>query len=172
MENKVIVRSNSELSAQLKSLRSSVQLDRSRDTSQQSLEDTPEQPPLSTATMIREKDRQIDTLRLELASMEVRLAEQTNAALTRSRQIEEALLQAKLDNIRLSENVESYQMLLQEKTLKGEYPTLGFESSHDLDEFESSRVNTPTSDRAESATSLATEIEQAENGPDSKVKGS
>ena len=125
-----------------------------------------------TAT-VREKDRQIDSLRLELADMEVRLAEESNSALARARQVEEALIQVKLENIRLAEDVESYQILLQDRTLKGEYSIAALESAPDADERLSSRSTSPMQDDNRSAgASLALELEQAESGiENSKIKG-
>lgn len=122
---------------------------------------------------MREKDRQIDSLRLELADLEVRLAEGANAALSRTRQIEDALLQAKLENIRLAENVESYQILLQDRTLKGEYSIMSMEGVPDRDETGSSRSTSPFyDDHKMKGTSLATELEEAEPSSDaSKIKG-
>lgn len=174
-ENQVIVRSNSELSAQLRALRNSMQSERSRDTS-------PSPKPKETADVdesssfpaaVREKDRQIDSLRLELADLEVRLAEQANSALSRSRQIEDALLQAKLENIRLAENVESYQILLQDRTLKGEYSIMSLEGVPERDEAGSSRSTSPLFDDHKSKrTSLATELEDAEpTAGASRIKG-
>jgi hypothetical protein len=116
-----------------------------------------------TSSVIKEKDREIDGLKLELADMEVRLAEQTNSAVSRSRQVEEALLQARLENIRLAENVESYQMLLQDRTLKGEYPSMTLEGVREDHEMEMSAENSPKDhDNLSNLASLATELEEAE----------
>lgn len=170
-----MVRSNSELSAQLKALRNSLHSGRSRDTSPSPRErdsaDVGESS--SYAATIREKDRQIDSLRLELADLEVRLAEQANSALSRSRQIEDDLLQVKLENIRLAENVESYQILLQDRTLKGEYSIMSVEGLPEKDETNSSRSTSPFYDENKSkGTTLATELEEAEISVHStKIKG-
>jgi hypothetical protein len=174
-ENKVVLRSNNELSAQLKALRSSIQSERSRDASPSP---KPEEiieldESSSFVATIREKDLQLDSLRLELADLEVRLAEQASSAVSRTKQIEDALLQAKLDNIRLAENVESYQILLQDRTLKGEYSITSLEGVPERDEATSSRSVSPFYDEHRAkGTSLATELEEAEPSPDaSKVKG-
>jgi chromosome segregation ATPase len=175
-EKEVLVRSNSELSAQLKTLRNTLQSERSRDTSPSTRDkDSADVSELSSyATTIREKDRQIDSLQLELADLEVRLAEQANAALSRSRQIEEDLIQVKLENIRLAENVESYQILLQDRTLKGEYSIMSVEGLPERDETSSSRSTSPFYDEHKSkGTILATELEEAETSAYStKIKGS
>lgn len=174
-EKEVMVRSNSELSAQLKALRNSMQSERSRDTSPSPKERDPSDvsESYSYAAAIRDKDRQIHSLQLELADLEVRLAEEANSALSRSRQIEDDLLQVKLENIRLAENVESYQILLQDRTLKGEYSIMSVEGMPEKDETNSSRSTSPFYDEHKSkGTTLATELEEAEiSGQSTKIKG-
>lgn len=172
----MMVRSNNELSAQLKVLRTSLQMERSRETSPSRIpkgegDDAPNSD--SLATTLREKDRQIDSLQLELAEIEIRLAEESSSSLSRARQIEEALIQAKLENIRLAEDVESYQILLQDRTLKGEYSIMNVEGVPDTDEALSSRSTSPLhDDHRPSGASLAKELEEAEAGADaSKIRG-
>jgi len=172
-----MARSNSELSAQLKTLRTSLQIERSRETSPSTnpMPDDGDDSPTSESLVIalRERDRQIECLRLELAEIEIRLAEETNASLSRARHIEEALIQAKLENIRLAEDVESYQILLQDRTLKGEYSIMNVEGGPETDEALSSRSTSPLhDDHRPSGASLAKELEEAEAGADaSKVRG-
>jgi hypothetical protein len=126
---------------------------------------------LSSPAIIKEKEQQIDALRLELADMEVRLAEQANSAVSRSRQVEDTLLQVKLENIRLAENVESYQMLLQDRTLKGEYPIMSLEGVREDDETEISRENSPSDATGiPELASLAMELEEAEEPAAPKIK--
>ena len=169
------MRSNSELSAQLKALRNSLQSERARDTcpSPRENDNAEIDESSSYAAVIREKDRQIDSLRLELADLEVRLAEQANSALSRSRQIEDDLLQVKLENIRLAENVESYQILLQDRTLKGEYSIMSVGGMPERDEMSSSRSTSPFYDEYKSkGPTLATELEEAEtNTHSTEIKG-
>src|SRR5262249_42562791 len=149
------------LSAQLKALRNSVQPE---------IPKAPAPPPNDSAASasvtdsIRVKDHQIDSLRVELAELEVRHAEESNSALLRARKAEEALIQAKLDNMRLAENVESYQILLQDRTLKGEYSIAGFQGVPDGSESESLRSSSPFDGVVESnPTSLAAELEAADD---------
>ena len=108
---------------------------------------------------------------IELADLEVRLAEQSSSALSRAREIEDALLQAKLENIRLAEDVESYQILLQDRTLKGEYSITGLEGVPERYEIDSNRSSSPLHE-GQISTSLAAELEEAETFVDvSKFKG-
>jgi hypothetical protein len=168
------VRSNSELSAQLKALRNSLNSELSPDPSP-----PPDEPAVaashSALSSVREKDLQIDSLRLELAELEVRLAEESNSAVIRARKAEEALLQVKLENIRLVENVESYQLLLQDRTLKGEYSILTLEDRiPDVgSESGSIRSTSPFHESLNSKpSSLATELAAVETiGDDSTIKG-
>jgi hypothetical protein len=173
-EKLVIVRSNTELSAQLKTLRNNLHSERSRETSPSLSKDEGDTPGADVSTAIlREKERQIDSLRLELADVEVRLAEESNSALARTKQIEDALIQAKLENIRLAEDVESYQILLQDRTLRGEYSIMNLEGVPETDEALSSRSTSPMHDDLRpTGASLAAELEEAETGRESsRVKG-
>ena len=159
------MRSNIELSTQVRSLRKTLHTEKSREASQ-----SPEQRPSresfddETVTVsLREKERQIESLKLELADMEVRLGEQGSAAASKAMDIEDAFLQVKLENIRLLENIESYQMLLQDKTLRGEYSITSLEGVPEKDEASSSRSASPYFDDATpKITSLAAEIQAAE----------
>jgi len=159
------MRSNIELSTQVRSLRKTLHTEKSREASQ-----SPEQRPSresfddETVTVsLREKERQIESLKLELADMEIRLAEQGSAAASKARDIEDAFLQVKLDNIRLLENIESYQMLLQDKTLRGEYSITNLEGVPEKDETRSNRSASPYFDDARpKIISLAAEIQAAE----------
>jgi hypothetical protein len=102
------------------------------------------------------------------------LTEESNSALLRARKAEEALLQVKVENIRLAENVESYQLLLQDRTLKGEYSIADLEYGiPDTNETGSVRSISPFHDSLRSRpSSLAAELEAAEAvGDDSTIKG-
>jgi len=170
-----MIRSKSELSAQLKALRNSIQLERSRETSSppDSEETAVTLPSASYESLIQEKERKIGSLQLALSDLQLRLAEQVNTAHTGSKKLEEALLQSKLENNRLAEAVESYQILLQDRTLKGEYHLMGIEGVREADDLNSSRATSPSSgDQDHTATSLALEIEEAEESDkDSKIRG-
>jgi len=107
---------------------------------------------------------------MEIADLRGQLDQQTKLAFSRNRELEEALVHAKLDNIRLSENVESYQVLLQERTLKGEYPDLGF-AEDNQSETAPSRGNSRHGAEASGPTSLASELHDAEAGENSKILG-
>jgi len=157
--------SNIELSAQVRSLRKSLQSEKSREASQ-SPQKRPSRESFDNETLtvsFREKERQIESLKLELADMEVRFAEQGSAAASKARDIEDAFLQVKLENIRLLENIESYQMLLQDKTLRGEYSITNLEGLPEKEEISSNRSASPIFDDGRpKITSLAAEIQAAE----------
>jgi hypothetical protein len=60
---------------------------------------------------------------LELAEAEIKLAQMENAGGGRIHELERQLLEIKVTNARLMEETESYQLLLSEKTLKGDFST-------------------------------------------------
>lgn len=170
-----MIRSNSELSAQLGALRSSLQLEKCRETSvsPEGKQSEINLPSISQESLVRDKERQIETLRFELADLESRLAEHVNASQSGSKKLEDALLQAKSENRRLAETVESYQLLLQDRTLKGEYHLMSAESVREADDSSSSRATSPSfGDQDPNVASLASELEEAEESDKtSKIRG-
>jgi hypothetical protein len=69
----------------------------------------------------QQKDRIIEHLRLELADAQIRLAEMEHMGDGRLQDLEKQLLETRVTNARLLEDNESYQLLLSEKTLKGDF---------------------------------------------------
>lgn len=63
----------------------------------------------------------IESLRLELAEVQIKLAEMEHMGDGRLQEIEKRLLDARMANARLMEDNESFQLLLSEKTLKGDF---------------------------------------------------
>ena len=88
----------------------------------------------------------IENLRLELADAQIRLAEQEHVGDGRLQELERSLLETRVTNARLLEDNESYQLLLSEKTLKGDFmndPSPGNAGAGSLaDELESVQENT------------------------------
>jgi hypothetical protein len=68
-----------------------------------------------------QKDKLIESLRLELAEAQIKLVESENQGGGRLHEVERLLMEARMANARLMEDNESYQLLLQEKTLTGEF---------------------------------------------------
>jgi hypothetical protein len=60
-------------------------------------------------------------LRLELAEAQIKLVESENQGGGRLHEVERLLMEARMANARLMEDNESYQLLLQEKTLNGDF---------------------------------------------------
>ncbi|KAI9167750.1 putative sterigmatocystin biosynthesis P450 monooxygenase stcS [Paramyrothecium foliicola] len=75
----------------------------------------------SSSKLILQKDKLIESLRLELAEAQIKLVESENQGGGRLQEVERALMEARMANARLMEDNESYQLLLQEKTLKGDF---------------------------------------------------
>ncbi|KAJ9652191.1 hypothetical protein H2198_008535 [Neophaeococcomyces mojaviensis] len=71
--------------------------------------------------MLQEKDATIDTLKLELADIHIKAAEHEHMGDGRLQVLEKQLSDVKMQNARLLEENDSFQMLLGEKTLKGDF---------------------------------------------------
>lgn len=70
---------------------------------------------------LQQKDVAIENLRLDLAEAQLKLAEQEHVGDGRVQSLEKALMELKMHSARLLEENESFQMLLSEKTLKGDF---------------------------------------------------
>ncbi|KAG6306076.1 hypothetical protein E4U45_007827 [Claviceps purpurea] len=75
----------------------------------------------NNSKLILQKDKLIESLRLELAEAQIKLVETENQGGGRLQEVERLLMEARMANARLMEDNESYQLLLQEKTLKGDF---------------------------------------------------
>ncbi|KAF3392829.1 hypothetical protein F1880_008749 [Penicillium rolfsii] len=78
-------------------------------------------PSRNNSNLLLQKDKLIESLRLELAEHQIKLVEMENAGGGRQRELEKELLEARMANARLMEDNESYQLLLSEKTLTGDF---------------------------------------------------
>ncbi|KAJ4267756.1 hypothetical protein NW762_003871 [Fusarium torreyae] len=75
----------------------------------------------NSSKLILQKDKLIESLRLELAEAQIKLVESENQGGGRLHEVERLLMEARMANARLMEDNESYQLLLQERTLKGDF---------------------------------------------------
>lgn len=88
----------------------------------------------NNSKLLLNKDRVIEGLRLELAEAQINIAESENMGGTRLQEVERLLLEARMNNARLMEDNESFQLLLQEKTLNGDFVKLNdFGYNTDID---------------------------------------
>ncbi|KAF5859594.1 hypothetical protein ETB97_002623 [Aspergillus alliaceus] len=78
-------------------------------------------PSRNNSKLLLQKDKLIESLRLELAESQIKLVEMENKGGGRQRELEKELLEARMANARLMEDNESYQLLLSEKTLNGDF---------------------------------------------------
>lgn len=78
-------------------------------------------PSRNNAKLLLQKDRLIESLRLELAESQIKLVEMENKGGGLQQELERELLEARMANARLMEDNESYQLLLSEKTLNGDF---------------------------------------------------
>ena len=115
-----------------------------------------------------QKDKLIESLRLELAEAQIKLVESENQGGGRLNEVERLLMEARMSNARLMEDNESYQLLLQEKTLhgdfgKGDFSYMGVSANQDALNALEGRPSRPNSTRPNSgimtpATTLADEL--------------
>ncbi|KAM0333157.1 hypothetical protein ACHAQA_001817 [Verticillium albo-atrum] len=75
----------------------------------------------NNSKLLLQKDKLIESLRLELAEAQIKLVESENSGGGRLHEVEKLLMEARMANARLMEDNESYQLLLQEKTLNGDF---------------------------------------------------
>ncbi|AEO57091.1 hypothetical protein MYCTH_2302870 [Thermothelomyces thermophilus ATCC 42464] len=75
----------------------------------------------NNSKLLLQKDKLIESLRLELAEVQIKLVESQNQGGGRLQEVERQLMEARMANARLMEDNESYQLLLQERTLKGDF---------------------------------------------------
>ncbi|RYO77833.1 hypothetical protein DL766_000069 [Monosporascus sp. MC13-8B] len=121
----------------------------------------------NSSKLLLQKDKLIESLRLELAEAQIKLVESENQGGGRLHEVERLLMEARMANARLMEDNESYQLLLQEKTLhgdfgKGDFSYMGVSANQDALNALEGRSNSgrPSSVSAEAttATSLADEL--------------
>ncbi|EGX93299.1 M protein, serotype 2.1 precursor, putative [Cordyceps militaris CM01] len=75
----------------------------------------------NSSKLILQKDKLIESLRLDLGEAQKKLEESENQGGGHLREVERLLMEARLANARLMEDNESYQLLLKDKTLKGDF---------------------------------------------------
>lgn len=113
----------------------------------------------NNSKLLLQKDRLIESLRLELAEAQIKLVESENMGGGRMQEVERLLLEARMTNARLMEDNESYQLLLSEKTLTGDFAKSEFMGSavHNADALSALEGRT-------AAPSLADELSDAGEG--------
>ncbi|KAI0479814.1 hypothetical protein F4859DRAFT_477442 [Xylaria cf. heliscus] len=128
----------------------------------------------NTSKLLLQKDKLIESLRLELAEAQIKLVESENQGGGRLHEVERLLMEARMANARLMEDNESYQLLLQEKTLhgdfgKGDFNYMGVSANQDalnaLEGREStgSALATPGTSLADELGSMADESEMGDD---------
>ncbi|KAL9083901.1 MAG: hypothetical protein Q9159_005517 [Coniocarpon cinnabarinum] len=80
----------------------------------------------NNAKLVHQKDKIIESLRLELAEAQIKNVELENAGGGKTQELEKKLLEARMSNAKLLEDNESYQVLLQERTLNGSFGKSAF----------------------------------------------
>ncbi|KAL7267607.1 hypothetical protein RUND412_009802 [Rhizina undulata] len=82
----------------------------------------PSSAPVPNNNLLLQKDKLIESLRLELAEAQIRLAEADHLGGTKLHQLEQQLLETRMTNARLMEDNESFQLLLSSAALNGDFP--------------------------------------------------
>ena len=77
----------------------------------------------NASKVVMQRDMVIESLRLELAEAQIKLVEMENMGV---QEMERTLLETKMENARLMEDNESFQLLLAEKTLHGDFMKVDF----------------------------------------------
>ena len=80
----------------------------------------------NSSKLVMQKDKIIEGLRLELAEAQIRLVEMENMGGGRLQKMENEMYDVKVQNARLMEENESFQLLLSEKTLNGDFSNSEF----------------------------------------------
>lgn len=115
-----------------------------------------------SSKLLLQKDKIIESLRLELAEAQIKVVEMEHSDGGRVQDLERVLLETRMTNARLLEENESFQLLLREKTLNGDFTTEFARNSTDL--------RPPTRDlhpsSAGTGLNLADELEGAEDDGD------
>lgn len=101
----------------------------------------------NNSKILLQKDRLIESLRLELAEAQIKMMESENLGGGRMQEVERLLLEARMTNARLMEDNESYQLLLSEKTLTGDFAKSEFmgSASHNADALSALEGRAPAS---------------------------
>ena len=115
-----------------------------------------------TSKQVMQKDQVIKSLRLELAEAQIKIMELDTDGGGRVHELEKQLLETRIANARLMEDNESFQLLLSEKTLNGDFSkTDAMQQSSGLgslaEELGSEEIE-PTDEKSEDYRRLETEV--------------
>lgn len=110
----------------------------------------------NNSKLLLQKDKLIEELRLELAEIQIKVMEIENKGGGHMQGLEKALMEARVTNARLMEENESFQSLLMEKTLNGDFSQKGVHAAQVSERATSS-------DGQAGSASLADELASAED---------
>jgi len=116
----------------------------------------------NNSKLLLQKDKVIEQLRLELAETQLKLVEAQNQDGGRLAEVERQLMEARIANARLMEDNESYQLLLQERTMKGDFAPTGFSSYSSSGASANQDALAALEGRRNEGTSLADELNAAD----------
>lgn len=119
----------------------------------------------NSSKLVMQKDKIIESLRMELAEAQFKIVEVENMGGGRLQEVQRLMYETKVQNARLMEENESFQLLLSEKTLNGDF------AQSELLRIPSNGGSRPPSRHPQAGTSLADELEahsDEEGGSDDK----
>lgn len=125
----------------------------------------------NNSKLVMQKDKIIEGLRMELAEAQIKLVEADHMGGGRVQEIQKQMYEVKMQNARLMEENESFQLLLSEKTLNGDFlraPSPSHALSHDGSRPPS---RNPGAGESSGGTTLADELEShddSEEGGDGR----
>ena len=117
-----------------------------------------------------EKDKIIQSLQLELAEAQIKLVEVENIGGGRLQELEKMLMEARMANARLIEGNESFQLLLNEKSINGDLAKDDLSHCSTVqEEYTASALGSGTS-LAEELEHASDKNEQNHHSPDAEIK--
>ena len=119
----------------------------------------------SSSRLVMQKDKIIEDLRLELAEAQIKLVELENKGGGHVQLLEKDMYELKIQNARLMEENESFQLLLSEKTLNGDFTATSPADMLRAPSNQDSRPPSRNPDSRQTGASLADELDsQDETG--------
>ncbi|WPH00488.1 Hypothetical protein R9X50_00331700 [Acrodontium crateriforme] len=112
----------------------------------------------SSSKLVMAKDKIIESLRMELAEAQIKLVEVENMGGGHLQELQKQIYETKIQNARLMEENESFQLLLSEKTLNGDL------AQSDLLRIPSNSGSRPSTAEQHHGTSLADELASQSDG--------
>lgn len=123
----------------------------------------------NNSKILLQKDKVIESLRFELAEAQVKLVEMENMGGGRMQELEKTLLETRMANARLMEDNESFQLLLSEKTLNGDFVRQDILQTHSPMATDQAPARDQRASTLEDELALSSSVESEAAGPSEEV---